>query len=86
MTWFQDLTSCSYFGGTSNTPMTEMENRRVCYFAALPPPGEIIQFGKLPSRTRELRWVSSGELVVLPPIIEQSRSIIAQALQIAVEV
>ena len=60
-------------------------SKKVRYFAAFAPAGEIVQFGKLPSRTRELRRVTPGELVVLPPIIEELRSIIARALQMAVE-
>jgi 8-oxo-dGTP pyrophosphatase MutT (NUDIX family) len=59
--------------------------KSVHYFAAFVPTGEVIRFGKLPSRTRELRWVTSNELDVLPLVNEQLRSIIARALEMAAE-
>ena len=59
--------------------------KRVHYFAAFVPTGEIIRFDMLPSRTKELRWVTSNELDVLPLVNEQLRSVIARALEMAAE-
>ncbi len=55
----------------------------VHYFAAFAPPGEPVQFGELSSRTKELRWITSTELVVLPLVNEELRSIIARAIEMA---
>jgi 8-oxo-dGTP pyrophosphatase MutT (NUDIX family) len=59
--------------------------KRVHYFAAFAPPGESVQFGELPGRTKELRWITSTELLALPLVNEELRSIIARGIETALK-
>lgn len=60
----------------NGTPAT----KTVSYFLAQSPDGRSPDFGKLPRRTRELRWVRRCELATLVLVNRELRPLLAAAL------
>ena len=59
--------------------LDESKRKRVTYFVARS--AETPRFGKRPSRTRELRWVTTEELDKLPLVSEDLRPLLHEALR-----